>query len=74
MIVVTDDHLQMADPSRLSFARGWSLQVIICKRLAPPDDNLQEAGPSNDHLQNPTTTTTTSRTKKGNREYLNLNN
>ena len=26
--------------------RGWFLQMIICKRSAPPDDHLQEAGPS----------------------------
>ena len=28
------------------FARGWSLRIIIFKRLAPLDDHLQEAGPS----------------------------
>ena len=27
-----DDHLQEASPSGWSFARGWSLQMIICKR------------------------------------------
>ena len=26
-----------------SFARGWSLRMIICKRPVPPDDHLQEA-------------------------------
>ena len=25
-----DDHFKEAGPSGLSFARGWSLQVIIC--------------------------------------------
>ena len=25
--------------------RGWSIQMIICKRPTPPDDHLQEAGP-----------------------------
>ena len=34
-----DDHLQEAGPSGLSFARGRPLRIIICKRLAPPDDN-----------------------------------
>ena len=29
-----------------SFARGWSLRMIICKSLDPPDDYLQEAGSS----------------------------
>ena len=39
-----DDHLQEADHSVGSFARGWFLLMIICKRPAPPDDHLQEAG------------------------------
>ena len=25
---------------------GGPIQMIICKRLVPPDDHLQEAGPS----------------------------
>ena len=25
--------------------RGWPLQMIICKRPAPPDDHLEDAGP-----------------------------
>ena len=54
-----------------SFARGQHFQMIICKRPAPPDDHLQEAGPFgcfiserqvslDDYLQEagPTTTTT----------------
>ena len=28
-----------------SFLRGQPLWMIICKRLVPPDDQLQEAGP-----------------------------
>ena len=27
-----EDHLQKADPSRKSFANGWSILMIICKR------------------------------------------
>ena len=27
-----------------SFARGWSIQMIICKRPVHPNDHLQEAG------------------------------
>ena len=38
--------LQEAGPSEWSFARGRPLRMIICKRQAPPDDYLQEAGPS----------------------------
>ena len=30
----------------LSFARAWSLLMIICKKPVPPNDQLQEAGPS----------------------------
>ena len=33
--VSQDDHLQEASPS--GFARGRPLQMIICKRPAPPD-------------------------------------
>ena len=29
-----------------SFARGWSIQMIVCKRPFHPDDHLQKAGPS----------------------------
>ena len=29
-----------------SFARGWSIQMIICNRLFNPDDHLQKASPS----------------------------
>ena len=36
---MTDDHLQEAGPSGWSFARGWPLQMIICKRPASPDDH-----------------------------------
>ena len=42
-LVQPDDHLQEASPSRWSFARGRSLQMIICKRPANSDDHLQEA-------------------------------
>ena len=33
------------DSSGWSFARGWSIWMIICKRQVHPDDHLQEAGP-----------------------------
>ena len=39
--VLLDHNLQEAGPSGWLFARGWSLWIIICKRLAPPDDHLQ---------------------------------
>ena len=32
--------------SRWTFAIGWSLQMIICKRPVPPGDHLQQADPS----------------------------
>ena len=38
--------MQEAGPSGCSFAEGWSHQMIICKRPAPLDVHLQEAGPS----------------------------
>ena len=37
-LVDPDDHLQEAGPSGWLFAKGWSLQIIVCKRPAPPDD------------------------------------
>ena len=37
---ITDVHLQVAGPSRWSFASGWSLQMIICKWLDPPNHQL----------------------------------
>ena len=40
------DHLQMAGPSRWSFARGQILRMINYKRPVFLDDHLQEAGPS----------------------------
>ena len=39
-------HLHEAGPSRWSFARGWSFQMIICERPVPPGDHLQEVGRS----------------------------
>ena len=33
-----DDHLQEAGPSGSSFARGWPLRIIICKRQDPHFD------------------------------------
>ena len=52
--VIPNDHLQKASPSGWSFAKGWSIWVIICKRPSirtiickrpvDPDDHLQEAG------------------------------
>ena len=41
-----DDHLQKAGPSGWSFAKGWPIRMIICKRQAHPDDHLLKAGPS----------------------------
>ena len=38
--------LHEADPSGWSFAKGRSLQMIIWRRPAPPDDYLREAGPT----------------------------
>ena len=38
------DHLQEAGQSGWSFAKGWSILMIICKRLIHPDDLLQAAG------------------------------
>ena len=29
-----------------SFARGWSIWMIICRGAVHPDDHLQGAGPS----------------------------
>ena len=40
---VTDNHLQEAGSTGLSFARGQPIRMIICKRPDPPDINLQEA-------------------------------
>ena len=34
-----------------SFARGRSIQMIICKRLVDPYDHLQEPVHLDDHLQ-----------------------
>ena len=41
-----DDHLQGAGQFGWSFARGWSIRMIICKRPVHQDDHLQEVGPS----------------------------
>ena len=38
--------VQETRSSEWSFAIGQSLWMIICKRPVPPDDHLQEAGPS----------------------------
>ena len=46
-----DDHLQKADPSRWSFARGWFIQMIICKRLVDQDDHFKRLVHPNNHLQ-----------------------
>ena len=43
---VWDDHLQVACPSRWSFASGKILRMIICKRSIPLYDHLQVAGSS----------------------------
>ena len=40
----TDDHFQEAGPSGWSFAKGWSIMMIICKRPVHLDDH--KAGPS----------------------------
>ena len=41
-LVPPDDHLQVAGPSRRSFAGGRIPQMIFCNRLDCPDDHLQQ--------------------------------
>ena len=62
-----DDHLQVACPSRKSFASGWILRIIFvrgriprmifCKRPDPPDDliicnNNKDSNNDNDNDNN----------------------
>ena len=44
-LVYPDDHLQDADPSKWSFAKGQSIQMIIFGRPVDQDDHLQKASP-----------------------------
>ena len=45
-LIHPDDILQEASSSAWSFARGWSIRMIICKRSFHPDDHFRKAGRS----------------------------
>ena len=52
----------------------WLIRMIICKRLVPLDNHLQEAVHPNDHSNNNNNNNSSNKNNKNNNNNLNNNN